>query len=370
MATSNEPIPAGASPPEAQPAPRFTDFPPLPPVSLFDHRQDLALALSRPPGAAFCTLTVNLLCLHPVPDVHPHYAHWGYQLQAPGADCRIDFRRNGTSASLLLNGRRQEPFSHVINPCSGNGFYFWEVAWREPDGQQAQAVRGQIILFQDESDLPALMQAKWPDSDRRNPGPENLARDILRLLDQAARDLARDFPDARVLDLGCGNKPYYPYFHGRCARYLGVDLMPGMVVDEVMTTRVPCDDASVDLVLCTQVLEHVRNPWAISREIHRVLRPGGLAFVSAPFCWHYHPWPNDYWRFTREGLEALFESFQVVRHQADCGTLATLQREMGFLCTRTGIGVPPAWGAPPDALTGARADAILPSHHLLWLRKP
>jgi SAM-dependent methyltransferase len=51
-------------------------------------------------------------------------------------------------------------------------------------------------------------------------------------------------------------------------------------------------DASFDLVMCTQVLEHCMNPWAAVRAIHRTLKPSGYAIVSAPHVWLFHPHPH------------------------------------------------------------------------------
>ncbi len=78
-------------------------------------------------------------------------------------------------------------------------------------------------------------------------------------------------------------------------------------------------DGSFDGVICLEVLEHVQHPVKAVAEIHRVLRPGGMALVSSPFLAQYHgkgsgsqsheSYP-DYWRFTHEGLAALFSNFR------------------------------------------------------------
>ena len=64
-------------------------------------------------------------------------------------------------------------------------------------------------------------------------------------------------------------------------------------------------DASFDVVLCTQVLEHSRDPAQALREITRVLRPGGHAFVTTHGIWPFHPYPVDLWRWTQQGLETI-----------------------------------------------------------------
>lgn len=59
-------------------------------------------------------------------------------------------------------------------------------------------------------------------------------------------------------------------------------------------------------VLCFSTLEHVENPWVAVEAIHDAMRPGGLCVVSVPFLFPYHPSPQDRWRFSPDGLRALF----------------------------------------------------------------
>jgi SAM-dependent methyltransferase len=70
--------------------------------------------------------------------------------------------------------------------------------------------------------------------------------------------------------------------------------------------RLPVDDASFDLVLCTQVLEHCDDPAQAVRELRRVTAPGGRVLASTHGVQVYHPSPQDLWRWTHAGLERLF----------------------------------------------------------------
>ncbi|SHN12355.1 HAD-IIIC family phosphatase [Roseibium suaedae] len=65
-------------------------------------------------------------------------------------------------------------------------------------------------------------------------------------------------------------------------------------------------DESFDSALCLEVLEHCTDPFALSRELIRVLRKGGHAVVSAPMNFPIHDTPGDFWRFTPDGLKLLF----------------------------------------------------------------
>jgi len=159
--------------------------------------------------------------------------------------------------------------------------------------------------------------ASWPGLDRREPSiwdPHYLALQPLSL--QLREALARTFGgrrDVRVLDIGCGAKPYLPFVAPYAESYLGVDAVAGPWVDRVGTAEdIPCEDASVDLVLCTQVLEHVEDPRRTVAEIYRVLAPGGAVLLSTHGVFLYHPDPpgsgRDYWRWTHSGLRKQFEN--------------------------------------------------------------
>jgi SAM-dependent methyltransferase len=124
----------------------------------------------------------------------------------------------------------------------------------------------------------------------------------------AARHL-HGHTDLRLLDVGCGERPYETVFAPYVSEYIGADYTPGPTVDVVTPAeQLPFDDASFDVVLSSQALEHVDDPPAVARELGRVLRPGGVAFVSTPGVVDYHPNPDDYWRWTHAGLARLLHT--------------------------------------------------------------
>jgi SAM-dependent methyltransferase len=115
----------------------------------------------------------------------------------------------------------------------------------------------------------------------------------------------------RLLDVGCGSKPY--------ARYFNVDQYVGLDIDTSRTRslgiadhyydghRFPFESSSFDSILCNQVLEHVFNPNEFLAEMNRVLKPGGGVLLTVPFVWDEHEQPYDYARYSSFGLKALFE---------------------------------------------------------------
>lgn len=98
-------------------------------------------------------------------------------------------------------------------------------------------------------------------------------------------------------------------------RIRNMEIAEGEGIDIVGSVEaIPCDDSMFDLVIAQEVLEHVRSPALALREMHRVLRSGGFVYVQLPFVIGYHPCPNDYWRFSHEGIRHVVESadFEIV----------------------------------------------------------
>jgi SAM-dependent methyltransferase len=133
----------------------------------------------------------------------------------------------------------------------------------------------------------------------------------LRALRRALEREAATLEGAGVLlDLGCGEMPYRPLFVPRVERYVGADLPRNRLADVHLdeTGRAAMPDASVDIVLSSQVLEHVPSPDAYLAEAHRLLKPTGTLILSTHGYWMYHPDPTDFWRWTREGLVRQIEA--------------------------------------------------------------
>lgn len=107
--------------------------------------------------------------------------------------------------------------------------------------------------------------------------------------------------------------------------YVNVDLfaLPGVDV-ACDAERLPFPSQVFQRVECDAVLEHVRCPEQVMREITRVLAPGGYVHLVTPFCHPFHEYPRDYRRFTLDGLKELAAGLEVVAEGWRTGPTATL----------------------------------------------
>jgi SAM-dependent methyltransferase len=123
-----------------------------------------------------------------------------------------------------------------------------------------------------------------------------------------------------VVDYGCGEAPYRSLFL-HCKSYVAADFPSNSSADICYQPdgRLPLSDSSVDVILSTQVLEHVRDPGFYLAECHRVLKPKGRLLLSTHgfFMWHG---PGDWRRWTHEGLIYEVESagFDAIDLDAIC----------------------------------------------------
>lgn len=131
---------------------------------------------------------------------------------------------------------------------------------------------------------------------------------------------------AYILDAGAGQCQYKKLFPSQ--QYFAIDAAVGeeawdysqldMVGD---LCNVPVKNNSFHIVLSTQVLEHVKEPQSLILETFRILHPGGSIYLSAPQSEGVHQEPHDYFRFTRYGMQHLFEKagFSIEYIKPSCG---------------------------------------------------
>jgi len=130
-------------------------------------------------------------------------------------------------------------------------------------------------------------------------GDHNSSKSVVK----AINSLIRELPDHGVgLNVGSG-------MTNLDTRIKNLELEVAPNIDYVGSVEaIPEVDNTFDLVISQEVLEHVKNPSLAMTEIKRVLKTGGKCYIQLPFTIGYHPCPNDYWRFTKQGLISLIES--------------------------------------------------------------
>jgi SAM-dependent methyltransferase len=138
------------------------------------------------------------------------------------------------------------------------------------------------------------------------------------------------YAQGRLLDLGCGVKPYRELF-SHVSQYVGLEIDTGPDVDVSGDAQVlPFADSCFDTVLCNEVLEHVPEPASVMAEVKRVLTSGGFLLLTTPQTWGLHHEPHDYYRYTRYGLRYLAEKagLQVIDIVPTCGVWSTVAQRL------------------------------------------
>jgi SAM-dependent methyltransferase len=143
-----------------------------------------------------------------------------------------------------------------------------------------------------------VVQSKLFETNTTHPNSE----DYTRIINRASGGI--------VLDYGAGNPPlsdYHPnvIFH---------DFVHYPSTDVVSTyDRLPYKDNTIDAVISKPVFEHIARPWDTAREIHRVLKPGGVVHVDTAFMQPLHGDPYHYFNMTLAGVREIFKPFKHVR---------------------------------------------------------
>jgi len=123
------------------------------------------------------------------------------------------------------------------------------------------------------------------------------------MLENSLRQCA-PFIRGRLLDVGCGQRPYEKTFFSSASHYIGADYQSDRSRPDVIcsATALPFPDNEFDTVTSTEVLEHVGEPLLALSEMRRVVKPGGYVILSTPMYWPRHDLPYDFFRYPYDGL--------------------------------------------------------------------
>ena len=150
------------------------------------------------------------------------------------------------------------------------------------------------------------------------------------ILQKKLREIIPRYVNGRLLDIGCGTKPYRVLLERYVNEYIGIDQESTdhdrSYIDIYCSAHnIAFENESFDCAFSTAVLEHLEEPELALRECHRILKHGGYAIYSVPFIWHLHEEPRDFYRFSKYGLKYLFEKvgFEIVELKALSGFWVT-----------------------------------------------
>lgn len=145
------------------------------------------------------------------------------------------------------------------------------------------------------------------------------------------KKIAKSHKGGKLLDLGCGSKPYQHLFE--VDEYIGIDVLESghdhrlSKIDKIYDGKViPFNDEAFDIVFSTEVFEHIFNLDEILKETNRVLKTNGILAFTCPFVWEEHEQPYDYARYTSFAIKSLMNEhgFEIISLEKSTNHIETI----------------------------------------------
>lgn len=99
-------------------------------------------------------------------------------------------------------------------------------------------------------------------------------------------------------------------------KYIGIDMKNGPYVDKICAAENVFDffeESSFDVVICTEVLEHVHQWQLVVSNMKKLVKTNGIIFITTrAIGFHYHPFPYDFWRYEPENFQHIFSDMNII----------------------------------------------------------
>lgn len=172
--------------------------------------------------------------------------------------------------------------------------------------------------------------------DRINPGLGNPNRATFLSLKQAIISFTSQYIKKwdKVLDFGCGNMIYKPFFTEKWVTdYVGIDIgdSPEFNENYIVYTggKTPLNDNEFDIIISTQVFEHLNNPEFYGEELERITKNGCYMFITIAHLWEYHAYPQHFYNIFYDAIPHIFKKSEIISIQWDT---TNMQNIMQLFC--------------------------------------
>jgi SAM-dependent methyltransferase len=177
----------------------------------------------------------------------------------------------------------------------------------------------------------------------------------------------------RVLDVGCGNKPWRPLLQKLLQQdsnleYYGTDFSINASEPDALSLAdaLPFPDNCFDAVILSEVLEHCPFPAQVIQECRRVLKPGSLVFASTPFVFYEHGVPYDFQRPTRFFYRTHFVGDEIILLSPSNSTYSTAITTLNLAIETTPLRLLPVFPGVVYSITNFLVRAIGPRIMRTW----